>query len=1025
MISPRLGIPAVIGTSKSIADEVATTLATRFYQSLGQGNGIDRAWREAEDEIKIRSGGGPSRDLVAFGADGAVDDTVSLDRFPWEIQYREGAEIVKTWNLPDAGDNPLFGLPEIPDSYVFPETPFRFLRRYEREHARLFFGRSVYIHSLYKKVNDPKGSPIVLLYGQSGVGKSSLLDAGLLPRLEKSHQVVYIRRDQDQGLLGTLQEALGVSQKKMHLKQLQDMVDSFDGDARTEIQSLIDKLGTSQTSDGPMSFTDEQLKEFRLAANLLSVWKTIEESTGKPLIIILDQVEEMYTRPMKQGHGATVFAKSGNGQDEWGTFLETLKDLFGDLQALPQGKLILAYRKEYHPEIDEGFKQHKLSRSTVFLEHLHPKDIKEVMTAYRDRPALRKAYNLDVDEELIDMITADLTADPDSPVAPALQIILSKLWQSAYAKNPEAPHMTTGDYIKLREEGIEMRDFFAQQMTQLKEYLPEAVDSGLALSVLHFHITHLGTAGSRRLEELREKYNHQETLIGKLVGKCQDLSLLNEMTGEDEKSILAHDTLAPVVQDEFNQSNKIGQRAARILMAKMGELNAVGEEEKNTILLDKEDLEVVEKGIGGMQILNVEEKGLIERSQERRRLRQRTRKRIQVAAIGMVALIIAGAVLSVILWRQAVEERIYSDEILGDLLGEELKDAISDLSHVRYSEALARFDVIPKVLLWEDVQPQWTKGMMELAFFYNESAHTDTTRLDTAYYLAKQLLEMDTNFVQIPRSEAGIQQVLQKINKPWYDSLQIRYFPVMITVGGGLVINEVEENGEYREDTLQVPAFQLAEAETTVYQYALFCADTKNYFYGSYSEKPELNIEDTRPGWGLEGNNPVVNVNWYDAASYTNWLTKRQYPDAKPVYNFLQPINDSNWAVATNEGPGYRLPNIMEWQFAAEMEPVPTGDPAMDDVGDKRWYDNNSGGRTHPVKQLIPLGNEELKIYDIGGNAAEWCATGEEYKYNPVGMVMGGCWQSSYGRTHSYSKLTPQRNEKDACYGFRVARSIE
>jgi hypothetical protein len=50
--------------------------------------------------------------------------------------------------------------------------------------------------------------PIVLFYGQSGVGKSSLLAAGLLPRLEASHSVRYTRRDQARGLPGTLAAAL-------------------------------------------------------------------------------------------------------------------------------------------------------------------------------------------------------------------------------------------------------------------------------------------------------------------------------------------------------------------------------------------------------------------------------------------------------------------------------------------------------------------------------------------------------------------------------------------------------------------------------------------------------------------------------------------------------------------------------------------------------------------------------------------------------------------------------------------------
>ena len=63
--------------------------------------------------------------------------------------------------------------------------------------------------TLYDRVMAAGSPPIVLFYGQSGVGKSSLLAAGLLPRLEGSHAVRYARRDQAAGLLGTLAAALG------------------------------------------------------------------------------------------------------------------------------------------------------------------------------------------------------------------------------------------------------------------------------------------------------------------------------------------------------------------------------------------------------------------------------------------------------------------------------------------------------------------------------------------------------------------------------------------------------------------------------------------------------------------------------------------------------------------------------------------------------------------------------------------------------------------------------------------------
>ena len=88
-----------------------------------------------------------------------------------------------------------------------PESPYRQLNWYGREHAELFCGRGQEIRDLYQLVTESATAPIILLYGQSGVGKSSLLAAGLLPRLEPDYAVYYLRRDQSKGLMGTLTAA--------------------------------------------------------------------------------------------------------------------------------------------------------------------------------------------------------------------------------------------------------------------------------------------------------------------------------------------------------------------------------------------------------------------------------------------------------------------------------------------------------------------------------------------------------------------------------------------------------------------------------------------------------------------------------------------------------------------------------------------------------------------------------------------------------------------------------------------------
>jgi hypothetical protein len=86
-------------------------------------------------------------------------------------------------------------------------------------------------------------------------------------------------------------------------------------------------------------------------------WKALEEAAGEPLIILLDQVEEIFTKPHPDQN------------DELETFMDNIQVIFKNPQTKPKGKLILAYRKEYHPEIDESCKNHQVPREEIFLKN--------------------------------------------------------------------------------------------------------------------------------------------------------------------------------------------------------------------------------------------------------------------------------------------------------------------------------------------------------------------------------------------------------------------------------------------------------------------------------------------------------------------------------------------------------------------------------------------------------------------------------------------------------------------------------
>ncbi len=643
----QAGVPAVIGTSNSINDKIATQLSSRFYAGLANGATLTRAWKEAQDEIKIKKGTGNVRGLYFR------KEAKGEERFPWELYLREGAEIVQEWNLPEAVDNPLFGLPDLPLSYKLPDQPYRFLERYYEGHAEIFFGRSYAIRDLYERTAAAQGAPIILFYGQSGVGKSSLLDAGLLPRLRQDFEVVYARRSQRIGLGDTLGHALGQvsgassmeegpirsfsgaqfkrEQEAERIQQMEALAAGMEGEAKAQILQVLADL-KSQNGHAPSPISPTELPP---TDSLLEQWKAIETETGRPLVVLLDQAEEMFTRPWS------------HQQDELQAFLAEVKSIFGRGDRRPKGKLILSYRKEYNPEIEEAFKKQKLPREKVFLKQLSKKDITEVVHGLGKNERLKNLYHLSVEPGLGEMIADDLLVDKDSPIAPVLQILLTKMWLNV--ERDENRYFTIAAYQDLRKDGILMEDFLEEQLAKCRSWRPEIVDSGLALDLLNYHTTSLGTAETHDLAEIRARYAHRQDVLDDLVSKLKELYLLTdagaEMTG------LAHDTLAPLVKQMIRNSDQPGHRALRIIQQKTPEY--VKDHEN---VIDEADLKIVEAGYLGMRMWSDTERELVEASRKKRVKAARFRKNLRRLAVLAVLLILMGLVWALYEQGVAVEK---------------------------------------------------------------------------------------------------------------------------------------------------------------------------------------------------------------------------------------------------------------------------------------------------------------------------------------------------------------------------------
>ena len=134
-----------------------------------------------------------------------------------------------------------------------------------------------------------------------------------------------------------------------------------------------------------------------------------------------------------------------------------------------------------------------------------------------------------------------------------------------------------------------------------------------------------------------------------------------------------------------------------------------------------------------------------------------------------------------------------------------------------------------------------------------------------------------------------------------------------------------------------------------------------------FKVKPGLDWE--HPLFAATDDHPALELSYVDAAALARWLSQK-------------------------EGRPYRVPTMAQWVWAAQAgTPAPDlWDPSEEPVA-YGWNRSNSGKVAHPVGQLKP---NPWGLYDVRGNAAEWC---EDLRGDPLKPVRSGVLEDPVGVT--------------------------
>ena len=430
--------------------------------------------------------------------------------------------------------------------------PYKGLRPYTEADREYFFGREqdteIIASNLYI-------APLTILYGTSGAGKSSVLQAGVIPRLMKEPRTVVVYFNQWQG------DAFIIALKKLVLDEVCRRAGVTPGDALARVQTALER---KQSLDIRTITLDDLLVGCARALRLR-------------ILLIFDQFEEyfLYHSPQTGVEGFDAeFARAVN-QEEAGV------------------NFMLSMREEELSKLDR-FRQRipNLLSNLLRLEHLDRKSARRAilkpLRVYNIKSAngAKKSIELGLVKAILEQVNpANLSSNEDGQLqtassahqlrsransgerieTPFLQLVLMRLWEEEERLGSNRLRLSTLERL----EGAKniARTHLDEVMKRLDEQQLET-----AASILRFLVTPSGTKIAQQPSSLAvwaavEQKQVREVLVA--LSSKQEMCILRKVSlpSQEDRYELFHDVLGPAIIAWLDRYTKQQQAAEAQLEA--------------------------------------------------------------------------------------------------------------------------------------------------------------------------------------------------------------------------------------------------------------------------------------------------------------------------------------------------------------------------------------------------------------------------------------------------------------------------
>jgi len=859
-------------------------------------------------------------------------------------------------------------------------TPFT------KAQSNIFFGRNEEIEGLYKMILREQ---VVVLYGKSGLGKSSLLNAGVFPLLEKEKDAV------------PLMIRFGAS---------------TGGDEKSPLERTKEAI--------PSQFQSNSLLN-RLNPNDQALWKYAKQHQidGKGnLFLVFDQFEELFSYPealidqfkqeLSELLRTSIPTRFRIALDKIDSEVdETEEDMLYEplnaciLFSIRSDKLHMIDRlKDYFPTV---------LRHSYELLPLQLEGAKNAIVKPAQMLGDFKTPAFSYEQAALDKLLHYLQ-DQESGKVEA--ILIQMLCEHYEKKEVEEINLRTLNLAHIGNPDEVVKNYYNEKIEDLN---PQ--DQVPAQLLIEDGLVSEGEGMRLTLHEslIEQQYQVDKSLLNKLV----DSRLLRSepFIRGGYTYELSHDRLIPAVKQ--SRDHRKALEAEREQAAEAERLRLQMETDR----LEKEKTQRQLRLVRGLLVLAVvalcvagffawnanrqqkialkAEKIAIDAQEAAEKERDSAQKARDQIALEKNATEEQRKIAEDNLKRadeanaEAKKERDKTQQALIELeqkVQQILKNAELDVLSLRYEAALKKIQSLENVGVAKGAV---ATALLEIAFYHNEigDRHHALGLLSRTASLLEQpfTLSLKSDSIQ---ARQQLRDAMQQFFPSHFDYLfGEKYYPKMVVVKGGTfwmgcdtTLNQICGDDEtWHQQT--VSDFKMAKYETTWWQYFLFCKATGH--------------EYRSPEWGTFGDNPAVGMSWFDAILYSNWVNRQLgleevYAVSNKRKQGSRDYYDVDWKADTK---GFQLPTEAQWEYAAKggtaRSPfVYSGDSLLAEVA---WYYSNSDGRTQKVGTKKP---NALGLYDLSGNVWEWCwekyaryseGITTKYRRSEEGtfrIVRGGSW---------------------------------